>query len=85
MHICGYLVAVKPTRTLKGQEMYFGTWIDCRGMFFDTVHFPPSIRRFPFRGRGVYQLRGRVSEDFGVASFEVDFMERIPYHPDPRG
>lgn len=85
MEVCGYLVAVKPTRTLKGQEMYFGTWIDCRGQFFDTVHFPPSVRRCPFRGRGVYRMRGKVSEDFGVASFEVDFMERIPFHPDPRG
>jgi len=85
MELCGYLVAVKPTRTLKGLEMYFGTWIDIRGMFFDTVHFPPSIRLCPFRGSGVYRLRGSVSEDFGVASFEVDFMERIPYHPDPRG
>lgn len=84
MEVFGYLVAVKPTRTLKGAEMYFGTWIDCRGMFFDSVHFPPSIRRCPFRGRGVYRLWGKVSEDFGVASLEVDRMERMPYHPDPR-
>jgi error-prone DNA polymerase len=80
----GYLVTVKPTRTRKGEEMNFGTWTDRRGQFFDTVHFPPSVRAFPFRGRGVYRISGRVYEDFGVYGIEADRMERLPYVHDPR-
>ncbi|MBL7774722.1 MAG: DNA polymerase III subunit alpha, partial [Saprospiraceae bacterium] len=36
----GYYVCRKDTRTVKGELMHFGTWLDREGRFFDTVHFP---------------------------------------------
>ena len=80
----GYMVAVKYTRTIKGEPMYFGTFLDTNGMFLDTVHFPDSARRYPFRGRGVYRLEGLVVEEFGFFSIEVTRMEKEPYIDDPR-
>lgn len=84
IQIRGYLVTIKPTRTIKGQEMNFGTWIDQHGYFFDTTHFPDAVRNWPFRGRGIYQMQGVVTDDFGVVSLEVERMEKLPYVPDPR-
>ncbi|NBP05643.1 MAG: DNA polymerase III subunit alpha [Bacteroidetes bacterium] len=84
VQITGYLVTIKPTRTIKGQEMNFGTWLDVSGHFFDTLHFPDALKRFPFKGRGIYRLIGIVTDDFGVYSIAVSHMEKIPYIPDPR-
>ena len=82
--LAGYLVTIKPTRTTQGKEMNFGTWLDAEGHFFDTTHFPPSLRQFPFKGRGVYLLKGVVTDDFGVLSVDVTEMKKLPYMPDPR-
>ncbi|MCC7297205.1 MAG: DNA polymerase III subunit alpha [Bacteroidia bacterium] len=80
----GYLVTIKPTRTVKGQEMNFGTWLDRNGHFFDTTHFPDAVRNWPFKGRGVYHIQGIVSDDFGVVSVDVEQMKKLPYVADPR-
>ena len=64
--------------------MNFGTWIDKTGQFFDTTHFPQALSKSPFRGRGVYEIHGRVVEDFGVASIEVSKMKKIPFVEDKR-
>jgi len=84
VEILGYLVTIKPTRTIKGQEMNFGTWLDFNGHFFDTTHFPDAVRKWPFKGRGVYRIRGIVVDDFGVTSVDVELMEKLPYTADPR-
>ncbi|MBL7857161.1 MAG: DNA polymerase III subunit alpha [Cyclobacteriaceae bacterium] len=76
--ILGYVVTTKPTSTLKGEPMYFGTFYDQLGQVFDTVHFPDIARNFPFRGRGFYFMKGKVVEDFGIAMIEVTFMDKIP-------
>lgn len=76
--ILGYMVTIKYTSTIKGEPMYFGTFYDKQGVVFDTVHFPDSARRFPFRGRGFYRVKGVVVEDFGVSMIEVNCMEKIP-------
>lgn len=76
--ITGYLVTTKNARTRKGDSMLFGTFHDKDGEVFDTVHFPESAKRFPFRGRGFYTVHGRVVEDFGVAMIEVSYMEKVP-------
>jgi DNA polymerase-3 subunit alpha len=80
----GYLVTVKPTKTVGGKEMNFGTWLDADGQYFDSIHFPPSLRANPFNGRGVYRLWGRITEDYGVFNIEVSRMIKIPYQTDPR-
>lgn len=76
VRICGYLVTVKPTSTVKGERMYFGTFIDLAGEWIDTVHFPPVAKRFPFRGKGVYVISGKVVEEFDCYSIEVSQMEK---------
>jgi hypothetical protein len=50
--------------------------IDREGNVFDTVHFPDVTRKYPFRGRGFYDVRGKVVEDFGVPSIEVSQMSK---------
>lgn len=78
VHIVGYLVTVKDTRTKSKQSMNFGTFNDFHGDVFDTVHFPDVAKRYPFRGRGFYSIKGKVTEDFGVPVIEVAWMEKLP-------
>ena len=75
----GYLVTIKNTGTSNGKRMHFGTFIDYQGHFIDTVHFPPSAARYPFRGKGLYRLTGKVVEEFDFFSLEVEQMEKINY------
>ena len=76
--IVGYLITVKPTRTSKGEQMYFGTFIDKDGYWIDTVHFPPSAKQYPFMGPGCYLLKGKVVEEYDFISMEVASMKRLP-------
>jgi DNA polymerase-3 subunit alpha len=77
VELIGYLVTVKPTRTIRGDRMAFGCFIDEQGYFFDTTHFPPVINAYPFRGRGCYSVKGRVDEEFGFCSITVTAMEKL--------
>jgi DNA polymerase-3 subunit alpha len=78
VQIVGYVVTTKDTYTKSRQPMHFGTFLDREGQVFDTVHFPDIAQKYPFRGRGFYNIRGNVTEDFGVAMIEVTFMEKLP-------
>lgn len=80
----GYLVTVKNTKTHTGKPMHFATFIDQQGGVFDTVHFPPVVAKYPFRGKGIYRVWGKVVSEFGFLSVEVIKMEKQPYIPDPR-
>ncbi len=51
--------------------MMFGTFIDQRGSFFDTTHFPKVCADFPIRGKGCYLIKGKVAEEFGFYSVDV--------------
>jgi DNA-directed DNA polymerase III PolC len=82
--IRGYYVCQKTVRTVKKELMCFGTWLDKRGNFFDTTHFPDSLQRTPFRGKGIYEIEGKVVEDFGFPSIEVIRMEKLPFRKDER-
>ena len=75
--IIGYLVTVKNTNTSKGERMCFGTFTDTEGRWIDTVHFPPSIKRYPFTGPGCYLLTGKVMEEFDFMSIEINEMHRL--------
>ncbi|HEX5169522.1 MAG TPA: DNA polymerase III subunit alpha [Cyclobacteriaceae bacterium] len=77
--ILGYIVITKDTQTKNGQPMHFGTFYDCHGEIFDTIHFPDVARKFPLRGRGFYFIKGKVVEDFGVSMVEVEWMDKIPF------
>jgi DNA polymerase-3 subunit alpha len=78
VHIFGYVVTTKDAVTKAQQYMHFGTFLDCEGHVFDTVHFPDIARKYPFRGRGFYEIRGKVTEDFGIPVIEVSRMDRCP-------
>jgi DNA polymerase-3 subunit alpha len=76
--IVGYLVTTKDTGTKNKELMHFGTFYDKEGQVFDTVNFPQIAKRFPFRGRGFYAIKGKVVEDFGVPAIEVNYMQKLP-------
>lgn len=79
VHMVGYLVTTKDAYTMKTHDrMCFGTFYDVNGDVFDTVHFPASAQKYPFRGRGFYDLKGKVTEDFGVYAIDVHQMEKLP-------
>jgi len=79
VRIVGYLITTKDTSTMKTREhMCFGTFYDVNGEVFDTVHFPDSAAKFPFRGRGFYEMHGKVIEDFGVYAIDVNWMDKLP-------
>ncbi|MEM1120405.1 MAG: DNA polymerase III subunit alpha [Bacteroidota bacterium] len=84
VEIVGYYVCRKKVRTIKGQLMSFGTWLDPSGHFLDTVHFPEALRRSPFRGKGMYRIWGKVVMEFDFYSLEVAEMELLPTLTDER-
>ena len=83
VRIVGRLVTIKYVHTSKGEIMHFGCFVDHTGEFFDTVHFPGSLKEYPFQGYGIYLLLGKIVEEFGFPSIEVEKMARLPYHPKP--
>jgi DNA polymerase-3 subunit alpha len=76
--IVGYLITVKHAITSRGEKMHFGTFIDIEGKWIDTVHFPPSVRAFPFSGPGCYLLHGKVTQEYDFISVEINEMKRLP-------
>jgi DNA polymerase-3 subunit alpha len=84
VRMLGNYVTYKWVRTVKGDTMAFGTFLDENGNFFDTVHFPPCLNAYPFNGGGVYLLLGKIVEDFGFPSVEVEKMAKLEVYEDPR-
>jgi len=84
IQLYGYLVTAKRTRTSKGDRMFFGTFLDQAGQWIDTVHFPPIAKKYPFKGKGIYRITGKVVQEFDFLSIEVCRLERLAYVPDPR-
>ncbi len=80
----GYLITTKNTVTKNQKMMYFGTFLDRDGHFIDTVHFPPIATKFPFRGKGVYKITGKVLEEFDCINIEVISMYKLAVIEDPR-
>lgn len=68
----------------KKDDMYFGTWIDAEGEYFDTAHFPDSLRKFPFKEGGIYLLLGTVEVDYHFPTVTINKMAKMPLIPDPR-
>lgn len=84
VQMVGYLVHIKNTNTSRGQRMQFGTWIDREGNFLDTTHFPPVAARHPFRGKGIYEIKGKIVDEFDFLSMEVISMRKLQLIHDPR-
>lgn len=84
VQIHGYIVNIKSTSTSNGKRMQFGTFLDHRGDFFDVVLFPPVVARVRFRGSGIYEITGKVVEEFEFYSIEVHHLIKKDYIQDPR-
>jgi DNA polymerase-3 subunit alpha len=77
--VLAYFITRKVVPTVRGDVMSFGTFIDADLDWIDTVHFPPSLKKYPIEGKGFYRLTGRVVEEFGVYSVEVETMVKVGY------
>lgn len=84
VRMLGNLITIKYVSTSKNQLMHFGCFFDTNGEFFDSVNFPDSLKKYPFRGRGVYLILGTVVEEFGFPGIEVEKMAKLPFRQDPR-
>ncbi len=73
----GYLVTIKYVKTKNKTVMYFGTFQDYFGNIFDTVHFPERAKLYPFQGKGIYKIRGKVVNDFEYYSLEVIQQKKL--------
>ena len=79
VEVFGYYITQKPVRTQKGQFMQFGTFIDQKGDWLDTVHFPDVAATNPLTGTGFYYMKGKVVDDFGVFALEVKWMKKTGF------
>jgi len=84
IRIVGELVTTKNVPTKNGTLMKFGTFLDANGDFFDTVHFAPSLKKYPIYSAGLYLIEGKVVLDFDCPAIEVYKCGRMPMKPDPR-
>ncbi len=84
VRMVGHLVTIKYIKTIKGDWMNFGCFIDAEGSFFDTTHFSHSLKNYPFKGSGTYLILGKVVEEFGFQSVEVEKLAKLPVRPDKR-
>lgn len=77
VRVIGYYVTTKPVRTTNSKTMHFGTFLDKHGDWIDTVHFPQSFQHTPFQGKGFYELKGKVVEEFGVYAIDVSHCRKL--------
>lgn len=88
VRMLAYLISRKhvPIKNKYGNrdDMYFGTWIDVKGDYFDTAHFPDSLSKFPFKEGGIYLLLGTVEVDYHFPTVTITKMEKMPLIADPR-
>jgi DNA-directed DNA polymerase III PolC len=84
VRMVGHLVTIKYIKTIKRDWMNFGCFIDPEGNFFDTTHFSQSLKNYPFKGSGTYLILGKVVEEFGFPSLEVEKLAKLPVKPDKR-
>lgn len=83
VRMVGLYVCEKTVHTKNNKKMWFGTFLDADGNFFDTTHFPNSTPVYPFRGTGCYLILGKVVEDFGFPSIEVVKFAKLEIQGNP--
>lgn len=83
VRMLAYLISRKHVPTKMG-DMFFGTWIDAEGEFFDTAHFADCLKKYPFQGGGCYLLQGFVEVDYHFPTVTISKMAKMPFIPDPR-
>ncbi|WP_396326291.1 hypothetical protein, partial [Klebsiella pneumoniae] len=83
VRMVGMYVCEKTVHTKNNKKMWFGTFIDAEGNFFDTTHFSNNTPAYPFRGAGCYLIQGKVVEDFGFPSIEVQKFAKLEIVQNP--
>ncbi len=74
--IYGTMVHTRHNITSKGDLMRFTTFLDAKGEFFDCVHFPQAVARSPIHGKGAYACYGKVTEEFGFYSLQIQWTKK---------
>jgi error-prone DNA polymerase len=76
--MAGWWITGKPVSTKHGQPMEFVTFEDTTGTF-ETTFFPRAYARFcqKLTRHRPYLLRGKVEEEFGVATLNVQWMGTV--------
>jgi DNA polymerase-3 subunit alpha len=64
--------------------MSFGTFLDPNGDFIDTVHFPQIVLAYPFYGKGIYRIEGKITAEYDYYTLEVRSMSKLPFMEDIR-
>jgi len=82
--IIGNLVHIKNVYTVNKEWMHFACFTDKENQFFDTIHFPTVLKKYPFKGKGLYHITGKVIIEYGVPQIEVKKMDKLPLKKDPR-
>ena len=80
----GRLVSLKYVKTCKGDLMHFANFLDANGDVFDATIFPNVLKMYPFQGDGIYLMLGKIVEDFGHPSIEVQKIAKMEIKEDPR-
>ncbi|MEJ2884248.1 DNA polymerase III subunit alpha [Pedobacter sp. GR22-6] len=83
VRMVGLYVCEKTVHAKNNKKMWFGTFLDHNGEFFDTTHFSNTTPVYPFRGAGCYLIQGKVVEDFGFPSIEVQKFAKLEIQPNP--
>lgn len=83
VRMVGLYVCEKKVHAKNNKKMWFGTFLDHNGEFFDTTHFSNTTPVYPFRGAGCYLIQGKVVEDFGFPSIEVQKFAKLEIQPNP--
>jgi len=73
----GKLVSLKYVKTSKGELMHFANFLDANGDVFDATIFPNVLKMYPFQGDGIYLMLGKIVEEFGHPSIEVQKMAKM--------
>ena len=80
----GHLVSLKYVKTSKGDLMHFANFLDANGDVFDATVFPNVLKMYPFQGNGTYLMLGKIVEEFGHPSIEIQKLAKMEILPDPR-
>lgn len=83
IRMVGQYVCEKTVHTKNKKKMWFGTFIDANGDFFDTTHFASHTPQYPFRGAGCYLILGKVVAEYDSPSIEVLQFAKLPIQNNP--
>lgn len=74
----GWLVTTKPASTSKNERMLFVSFEDTDTLF-ETTLFPRAYERYVHQltNRGPYLIRGKVEEDHGVFTINIDTLQNL--------